>query len=84
MALRRPHKGMKTGWCRERATTRVAPTTGLPEPILRGMTGVEVVSLTFVRMTNCAGMTTMIPAALSSGIANEYNDARSRARPEAQ
>ena len=24
MALRRPHKGMKTGWCRERAATRVA------------------------------------------------------------
>ena len=38
MALRRPHKGMETGWRRERATTRVAPTTGLPEPIFRGMT----------------------------------------------
>ena len=24
---------MKTSWCRERATTRVAPTTGLPKPI---------------------------------------------------
>ena len=29
---------METGWRRERATTRVAPTTGLPEPIFRGMT----------------------------------------------
>ena len=39
MALQRPHKGMKTGWCRERATTRVAPTTGLPEPIFIAMKG---------------------------------------------
>ena len=31
---------MTAGWCRERATTRVAPTTGLPEPIFRGMTEV--------------------------------------------
>ncbi len=38
MALRRPHKGMETGWRRELATTRVAPTTGLPEPIFRGIT----------------------------------------------
>ena len=38
MALQRPHKGMKTGWCRERATTRVAPTTGLPEPIFIAIT----------------------------------------------
>ena len=43
MALRRPHKGMKTGWCRERATLVVArSTTGLPEPIFRGMTDVKV------------------------------------------
>ena len=39
MALRRPHKGMKTGWRRERATTRVAPTTGLSVPIFIAMTG---------------------------------------------
>ena len=39
MALRRPHKGMKTGWRRERATTRVAPTTGLSGPIFIAMTG---------------------------------------------
>ena len=31
-------RGMKTGWRRERATTRVAPTTGLPAPIFIAMT----------------------------------------------
>ena len=33
MALWRPYKEMKMGWRRGRATTRVAPTTGLPEAI---------------------------------------------------
>ena len=31
-------KGMTTGWRRERAATRGAPTIGLPEPIFREMT----------------------------------------------
>ena len=42
MALRRPHKGMNMGWCRKRATTRVAPTTGLPEPIFIAVTVEQV------------------------------------------
>ena len=39
MALWRPYKEMKMGWRRGRATTRVAPTTGLPEAIFIAMTG---------------------------------------------
>ena len=38
MALRRPHKGMKTGWRRERATTRVEAYDGsCTEPIFIAM-----------------------------------------------
>ena len=38
---------MKMEWLRERATTRVAPTTGLPGPIFIGMIGAGA----------CAGIT---------------------------
>ena len=37
--LRRPRKGMKMGWCRERATTRIAPTTGWPGSVFIVKTG---------------------------------------------
>ena len=57
VALRRPHKGMKTGWCRETGNHKGCPYDRFAGAYFHSNDDIRDVPFIFISMTTWGGMT---------------------------